>query len=155
MKEGINIPAVLWDPKTGIFDNMEKKTQHFALPYFTSKGHQLVEQYTSEPNIMNIGNVLTTVFYEEFCPAVPMLQGLETQKQQEGKPIPDERVTELIKVFKEKCPEIARFHAYNKTKGSFINFTRRSPSHCDICDKKHDKDNTLYYSLKMILVKFY
>ena len=38
-------------------------------------------------------------------------------------------------------------HIPGRTNGRYINFTRMKPSYCDICQRAHDKDNTLYLVL--------
>jgi len=36
---------------------------------------------------------------------------------------------------------------YRDSDGGIINFERMNPSHCDLCDRVHEKDNTLYITI--------
>ena len=154
---GIKIPDVLFD--SGIIDTVgTKKTQNYALPFFTSKGYQLVkssiwgevdekaferriEQYNCN-FVTYIGNNSTSLFY---------YTGVTEKPKHKQNNMSDEEMSAeteyCIKMMNLKCPDIMENFEYFKRENNQMYFKRLGSSHCDLCERDHDADHTLFLRL--------
>jgi len=61
---------------------------------------------------------------------------------------PNSKVDELWKIFSKRNPQEAKNFKPSTMKNDILNTIRLYPSYCDICDRTHDNDNTLYLTIK-------
>lgn len=129
-------PDILYD--LGVFDFKAKRIDHFALPQSFNKGYQLKSEGGYDKTARAV-----SVIPKKDCFAVP---GLVEFVEAEYQPviIDDEETDMIIEYFAETCPSIAENHSFRMRRDNFLNYNRVCADYCDICDRDHDHDNTLY-----------
>ena len=60
----------------------------------------------------------------------------------------DSKSTELWEIFNREQPQQAKDFKPLRMKNGILNTTRLNASYCDICDRTHDNDNTLYLTIQ-------
>ena len=150
-----------------LFDaGMDKSTLHFAMPLCMNKGHTLlpadgdfrnvfnstckatsINGASEEPKYRygcdhwNLEDNLFTVFDVNKLEEVRFPLKEADYKNGEMDMNMDEKM--ILEAFNEKFPEIAKFHMFDRRAGNILMFKRHCSSFCSICERNHDKDNTL------------
>lgn len=142
--------------KLGIIDPMDKKTQHFAIPFSFNKGYQLLpldEEYANIPVweclvvcLFCEENPIENLDYIELTndpQAIYRIRHGEDAKC-DNVNTGDADAETADRLFRELCPDIAEACGSYRQRGNFLNYTRNRAAHCDICDREHTNDNTIY-----------
>lgn len=147
----VKIPEFLFN--SGIIDDLSKSLQSFSLPFHYNKGFKSVlnHRILDEDYVMFdfaakkeelARRYMVTLLDNCGMELIPLNKNSERDGEYED--ISDEKVKETLKIFAEKCPAIAKCFSYRKSYMNILNFDRLEPSYCDICDREHEKDNTLF-----------
>ena len=140
-----NYEQIKIQPDIAVYKGVGKK-QLFRLPYTSKKGENrpLVLTEIIDGKIIKHNDVPPADVFDSMM--VSVSHG--TIEPEDEPEIKNQDIEMVMDVFKNAMPHESNNWRFRDTKerkkGLVINLNRVAPSHCEFCDRVHDKDNTAY-----------